>query len=169
MRKQGRSPAWTGWGNDDGVSLVEVLVALVLLATAFVALAQVATSGLISIRAAADRTSAIGYATQAVEAARSEPWEVLGLDDTEHSSLCTSPVTIDEGETVSETVVCVTDGIDEGMPFWGAEGPYVVETYVTAIPGFANARRVTAVVRFDDGAGTQEVRNSTVIAQVQRG
>ena len=155
--------------DEAGVSLVEVMIAVLLLGTAFIALAQVATTGLFSLRAAADRTTAIGIATQAVEAARAQPWESLGMDLTDHSTRCGETIAITQSGDVSETVLCVLGGIENELPFWGPDGMYEVETYITEIPGFVNARRATAVVRFQDQGRDREVRSSTVIAQVERG
>jgi Tfp pilus assembly protein PilV len=163
---------WRGKGrfaSEAGVSLVEVMIAVLLLGTAFIALAQVATTGLFSLRAAADRTTAIGIATQAVESARAQPWEALGLDLTEHATLCGNSVAITQAGDVNETALCVPAGIEAELPFWGPDGMYEVETYITEIPGFVNARRATAIVRFQDQGQGREVRNSTVIAQVERG
>jgi hypothetical protein len=155
---------------EDGVSLVEVLVAMFLLATALMALAQVATTGLFAVRDAADRTTAMGLATRAVEAARHVPWEDLALDSAAHSAECGTLVAIDAAGSLTEPVLCASaGGVGGTAPFWGAEGPYDVRSHVTSIPGFPNARRVTATVTWRDHGGPREVRTSTVIAQVDRG
>jgi hypothetical protein len=156
--------------DEAGVSLVEVLVAVFLLLGTFTALAQVATTGLWALRATADRTTAIGLATQAVEAGRSVPWEQLVLDEDEFSALCGELVPIDEAGTIEEEVLCGPDGgVADGAPFWGPNGLYELETYVTAIPGFDNARRITAEVTWEERGRERTVRTSNVVAQVDRG
>lgn len=156
--------------DESGVSLVELLVAVMLLTGAFLALAQVATNGLFSLRSAADRTTAMGIATQTVEAGRALEWSSLLMDEDVHAGICGDPVAIDRDGTVTESVLCETDGaVADGLPFWGVDGPYEIETYVTAVPGYGNARRVTAVVTWEERGGSRELRTSTVVAQVARG
>ena len=171
MRRRMRDSRRTRWRAEDGVSLVEVMVAVVLLATAFIALAQVATNGLFSLRSAADRTTAIGLATQSVEAVRALPWEGLSLTPADHTpGVCGDLVDIDQAGTVEEIALCLPGGqVTDDLPYWGPTGPYELETYVTTIPGFGNARRATAVVTWTDRGDIREVRTSTVIAQVERG
>jgi hypothetical protein len=156
--------------EEEGVTLIEVLVAITLLVTAMMALAQVATSGLLSLRSSTDRTTAISLATQTLEASRQVPWPELALDETIFGATCGSNVPIDDAGTINEPVVCDTaGGIGSAPPFWGVDGKYDLETYTTSIPGFPNARRVTAVVSWDEGATERSYRSSTVIAQVDRG
>lgn len=155
--------------DEAGVSLIEVLVAVFLLATAFTALAQVAVTGLWSLRGTADRTTAIGLATQAVEAGRSVPWDQLTLDENEFSAFCGDLVPIDDAGDIEEVIVCGAGGITDALPFWGPDGGYELETYVTSIPGFGNARRITAIVSWEDRGRERTVRTSNVVAQVDRG
>jgi hypothetical protein len=169
-----RSPR--AWGRsrrmseEDGVSLVEVLVAVLLVTGAFMAMSQVATIGLFSLRSTADRTTATGLATQAVEAGRQLPWAELALHAVELDPQCGTLADIDRVGGRSEPVVCsVAGGVTASLPFWGQDGPYELETYVTSIDGFVNARRVTSVVRWQDRGRTMEVRNSNVVAAVERG
>jgi Tfp pilus assembly protein PilV len=163
-------PSRRRWHGEDGTSLVEVLVAVTLLAGAFLALAQVATTGMFSLRASADRTTAIGIATQAVEAGRHVPWEELAMDGSLHAPRCGTTLTIDSNGAPSEPVLCATTGaVGTASPFWGANGAYDVETYVTAIDGFVNARRVTSVVTWTERGEQRQVRSSSVVAGVERG
>jgi hypothetical protein len=156
--------------EEEGVTLIEVLVAITLLVTAMMALAQVATSGLLSLRSATDRTTAISLATQSLEAARQVPWQQLALDSATFGATCGTNVDVDDAGTISEPVVCTADGaLDGGIPFWGADGKYDLETYTTSIPSFPNARRVTTIVSWDEGATVRNYRASTVIAEVDRG
>ncbi|MCC5949694.1 MAG: hypothetical protein JJT89_14680 [Nitriliruptoraceae bacterium] len=156
--------------QEQGISLVEVMIAALLLATAFLALSQVATSGLFALRSTADRTTASGLATQTVEAARSIPWAELGMDEDEHDVRCPGTFTVDESGGLVEQTMCIVDGgVRDELPYWGTDGEYDIETHVTAIDGFGNARRVTAVVTWQERGATRELRTSTVVAQVQRG
>jgi Tfp pilus assembly protein PilV len=156
--------------DESGITLVEVMVAIFLLATAMMAMAQVATSGLLSLRDSTDRTTAISLATQSLEAARQVPWEELQVRTADHSGRCGTLVAIDEPATFSESVVCHSGGAIRGVrPFWGTDGKYELRTFVTAIPNFPNARRVTTVVEWSHGTTTRSTRSSTVIAQVARG
>jgi hypothetical protein len=156
--------------DESGVTLVEVMVAIFLLATAMMAMSQVATSGLMSLRDATDRTTAISLATQSLEASRQLPWESLYLDATAHPGRCGQMIVIADDASVTEPAVCLATGeVGAAAPFWGDIDGFEIETYVTAIQNFPNARRVTAVVEWDHGAQTRTVRSSTVIAQVSRG
>jgi hypothetical protein len=155
--------------EEEGVTLIEVLVAITLLVTAMMALAQVATSGLLSVRSATDRTTAISLATQSLEAARQIEWTQLALEEATFTATCGTTVVVDDG-TLSEPVVCDLNGlVSDAQPFWGADGRYDLETYTTAVAGFPNARRVTSVVSWNEGSTPREYRASTVIAQVDRG
>jgi hypothetical protein len=156
--------------EEDGVTLVEVLVAITLLVTAMMALAQVATSGMLSVRSATDRTTAVSLATQSLDATRQIDWTQLSLDAGDFSGTCGANFTIDDGGAVVEPVVCAPDGaVADDLPFWGFDGAYELETFVTSVPGVPNARRVTALVSWNEGQTQREYRASTVIAQVDRG
>ncbi len=155
--------------DERGVSLVEVLIAVMLLAGAFMALAQVATGGLLSLRSAADRTTAVGVATQTVESARASEWGALLLAEDAHGGICDELVEIDRDGSITEIALCSPDGaIGGGPPFWGEVGAFDVQTYVTAVPGYGNARRVTAIVTWEERGVPREVRTSTVVAEVAR-
>ena len=157
-------------GEESGFSLVEVLVVVLLLTTAFLALAQVATTGLFTLRSAADRTTAMGLATQSVEAARTLNFEQLLMERAEHAEVCDNVFAVDPLDRLNETVVCGNGvAIADAFPFWWSDGRYTVETYVTAIDGYSNARRVTAVVQWTERAQDRELRTSTVVAEVGRG
>jgi Tfp pilus assembly protein PilV len=171
VRAQGQRRGVTDRLHDEaGVSLVEVLVAVLLLTGAFMALSQVATTGLFSLRSTADRTTAMGLATQAVEAGRLLPWDRLALDEDDLDPQCGTLADIDRVGGSSEPVVCsASGGVNASLPYWGQDGRYELETYVTSISGYSNARRVTAVVRWQDRGQTMEIRNSNVVAAVERG
>lgn len=157
------------FSDEAGISLIEVMIAIFLLATAMMALAHVATSGLWSLRATTDRTTAVSLATRAVEAARHLNYEELSLDAPALPDACAA-TTFDVTDDLTEDVRCSsTGGVGSDLPYWGADGVYEIETWVTEIDGFPNARRVTAVVAFDErGRRDHEVRTSTVIARVDR-
>jgi hypothetical protein len=170
MHEPDRRPTWQQLGDESGVTLVEVMVAIFLLATAMMAMSQVATSGLLSLRDATDRTAAISLATQSLEASRQLPWESLQLEATAHAARCGQMITIADDGSVTEPAVChATDAVGDVAPFWGDIDGFEIETYVTAIADFPNARRVTAVVEWGQGSQIRTVRSSTVIAQVSRG
>lgn len=155
--------------EETGFSLVEMLIVVLLLTTAFLALAQVATTGLFTLRSAADRTTAMGFATQSVEAARTLSWEQLLVDQNLPGAGCGSLLAVDPSGGLDETVLCGTEGAVQGsIPFWWSDSRYGVETYVTGIAGYDNARRVTAIVRWDEGDEQRELRTSTVVAEVGR-
>jgi hypothetical protein len=125
---------------------------------------------LFSLRSTADRTTAIGLATQSVETARTLEWDRLAMAQFDHATRCNDLIPIDQAASVNETLLCAPGGdVDLDIPYWGTTGPYELRTYVTSIPGFSNARRATAVVTWTDRGDTREVRTSTVIAQVERG
>jgi Tfp pilus assembly protein PilV len=156
--------------EEEGVTLIEVLIAITLLVVAMMSLAQVATSGLLSLRSSTDRTTAISLATQSLEASRQVPWTELALDESIFGGTCGSTVAVDDAGSLIEPVICAADGaLTSDPPFWGVDGKFDLETYSTAISGFPNARRVTSVVSWDEGSTPREYRASTVIAQVDRG
>ncbi|GGI07369.1 hypothetical protein [Egicoccus halophilus] len=156
--------------GEEGASLVEVLVTVALLATAFLALAQVATASLLSLRGSADRTTAVAIATEAVEASRQLPWHDLGLHQVTHAARCAQSFPVDVAGTLREPTLCLADGgVTDTLPFTGRNGDYEVETVVTTVPSYTNARRVTTVVRWEDRGRHREVRTSSVVAGVERG
>jgi type II secretory pathway pseudopilin PulG len=70
---------WHLIDDEDGLGLIEVMVATFILGVALLALASVGTTSLVSLRVTRDREQATNAASAAIEAARSRDFSGLAL------------------------------------------------------------------------------------------
>lgn len=167
------------YDDDAGVSLVEMMVAVLVLSVGIIALAGSAFAALTANGDARNRQLAVDAMTGAIETTRSIAFDDLTMDEDDvSSSASTDPyVTVSGGEFLfdhdgdeadpAEPLVVESDGelpqyiiLDDGR---------TVRTYVTWLDGAQVSKRVTVVVTYDAGGTTRELRESTVIAEANRG
>ncbi len=75
--RQCRSPVWAR--SEEGVSLVEIVVAIFILGVAIIALAGVATQSLMAVRNSRQRQQATDAASAVIESARAAGYDALAL------------------------------------------------------------------------------------------
>lgn len=143
--------------DEEGVSLVEALVAVVILSTAMLALVATAATSTTSLRLSRDRQQATQTASAALEDVRDMAWDELVLADVP------APPADFEGEpTVSDA--------GGPLPHILVDGRFTTTTYVTWADAPTNTlKRVTAITSWEDRGSTREVRESTLVAIAERG
>ncbi len=154
--------------DDEGLGLVELLIAVLVLTIGLAALAATAIPSLGSLQNSRDRQAATAMATASLERARTYPAGSLAIAQT----LCDDPaaeigeqVVIDREGTLEEAPICAPGGLvddEEGSPHWYESDGRTVRTWVTEIAEAPTARRITVVVSWQRGSRDFEVRSSTV-------
>lgn len=174
-------------GDDSGLSLVELLVAVTLLTVAVLMLASVSIASLSSLRDSRLRQEGSDAVSRAIELARSHSYGELAMDAGD--PLLTSDPRIsagafdpdgDDGCLPAEELVTSADGPIIGDPYQrDPSGPtgLTVRTYITDVGevrcGTAypeDVRRVTAVASWTGPEGDAgELRKHTLIVPAERG
>lgn len=143
--------------SDEGVSLVEALVAVVILATAILALVATAATSTVSLRLSRDRQQATQTASAALEGVRNMSWDAIVLAD--------SPAPAATFET--EPMVTAATG---PLTHIVTNGRFRTTLYVTWANDPTNTlKRVTAITAWEDRGQFREVRESTLVAIAERG
>ena len=166
MRKAGNL-RWGLRGEADGLTIVELLVALFIVMVAFAALASTVIASFASIRNNEARVQATALASQAVEEMATIRWWHLGLSLDEEEDLETYDADADPDEVTQfegEVVVLLPDSADlpeheSEVTIGGVE--YTITRWITfAEEGDeANLRRMIAIVTWQIGGQERQVRN----------
>ena len=157
--------------RQDGISLVEVLVAMSVLAIVMTGFAHLVIGSVRNLSLSEARQQAYTAATRALESARSLAFEEIGHPRTDESG---SPFSFDTFDPVAgtmaapgtgETVWRLTGGaVGDAAPFRMQTDGLDLSTVVTH-PDVDDPTqvRVTAVVEFDRGGQTEVLRQSTLV------
>lgn len=153
------------------MTLVEILIAVFILAVAVIALAGTAASSLKSVRISRDRQDATQLASTILEEARGLPFEDVILDTADAPPNGFDPVTgtggCDPASAGCEAVVKLSGGSIDHVR---TTGRHTATTYVSEVEGTSGKQvRVTAFVSWSDGGNERTVREETLIAQATRG
>lgn len=148
-----------GWSRDDGLSIVELLVALVIVMIAFAALASTLIASFASIRNSEARVRAVALANELVEEMAEIPYDRLGLLDAD-----VFPEVDFEGE---ELVMLAGDEqkVVEHQDTIQRDGRgFEVERWVTWFEedGGQDLKRIVATVTWQVGGNVQTVRSETL-------
>lgn len=155
-------PALRVGPSDDGVTIVELLIALTIVMIAFAALASTVIASFAAIRHNETRVTATAIANQAIEDMTTMPWRQLGLyegDDT-LPSFVTDPDPAEGEEPVFEgELVVLLEGVDGAPPHLdddpdGSGGrDFTVTRWVTFVEedDGSDLKRMVAIVSWDDG------------------
>ena len=163
--------------QEDGLSLVELMIALMIMGVALLALASVAAASLVQVRNSRARQQAVDAASGAIERLRLQDFAAVALDGTDPdvTSLGQCAGAFDEP--------VVTSGVTSSVPFEEVrEGNVTVRMFVTWYDDPANGdqtctaadhdrtvKRVTAVATWTDAGATRSVEQSTLVSNVERG
>lgn len=163
--------------DDDGVGLVEVLVAAFLMAVAVLGMASVAGGTLRSLTGSQARQEATTALTRAVESARSLGYDLLALRSGQYTDGEAFDWDGADGDAAPEPLYATLDGlVAQGTyPYFESRVSYSLETRITehqalrpdGVTVAEPARRVTVIATLANGRG--EVRLSTVVARADRG
>jgi Tfp pilus assembly protein PilV len=167
--------------DDEGLGLIEVIMAVFILSVALLAMASVGTSSLIALRMTRDREQATNAASTVVEEARALAYDALAMQPGADPTTL-PPAVRDMLEVTSSTCVggeaLVTDAAStRPIPLTrisGTNDAHRVHTVVTWADSSCTAtnapsKRVTTVVTWMDGTMLNSVRNETVVAPAGRG
>jgi type II secretory pathway pseudopilin PulG len=180
--RKGLEARYRIWCDEDGLSLVEVLIAMFVLSIAVLALASTAAATVTSLRVSRERQLATVAASAAIEEVRSYEYrdiahphdEVTPATDPDYVS-GTAPYEFAHDDQNAEPLVVSADGRVSPHAWTSDDGRLMIRVFVTWYndPSTAtahDARRITAIVRWDDPAGGEgEVRQSTLVAEAGRG
>lgn len=148
--------------DEEGISLVELMMAAFIIAVALVALAGVTASSITSLRVSRSRQMAVDASSAALEQARALDYEQVAL-----------PVGATSDTTFGgENIVFSHQGSVSHESTAGVGNEITVTTYVTWVvqDGLPQAaRRVTTVATWTDGGQTRTLSESTIVAQAERG
>lgn len=166
-----QTPLAARWADaEDGLSLIELMFAIFLLAVSVLALAGIATSSIASVRVARDQQQASDLASAEVEAARGIDFDLLAIDS------ATAPVPF-----------VAPDPYDAEAPLSVIGAPLAhAETITQGAQTFSVLRWVTQAVNhrgtdqnpikrlivhvsWDDRGSTRQVTDSTIVADADRG
>ncbi len=170
--------------SEEGLTLIEVMIAVFVLAVAVLALASTAIASLTSLRTNRERSQATSATSAAIEEVRSLSYseiahpsgEVTGSTDPDYVN-GTDPAFFAHDGDEDEEIVTSASGEVSPHRWTSADGQLTVRIFVTwyddddpiSATG-RDAKRVTAIATWvDPQTGPGEVRQSTVVAAASRG
>ena len=156
---------------EDGMTLVEMMVAILVLGVVLSALAATLITSLRTIVLSEAETTATALAQQEIERLQSTPWEVAGLLDTEVAAGPAEWTDRLDGLGRFEGDDLATITASEGMADRPHQAPrlfttddesgYSVARYITWVDrsadGFPDTRRFTVVVTWEDASREREL------------
>lgn len=176
---------WRLTAAEDGLGLIELVMAMFIMAVALTALASVVLSSIVSLRDTRDREQATNTATAAIEHLRARDFRDL-LHDAD-TDLTTLPADVQtqldvEGTQCLAAEPLVTDAVGDPAPVHQVGGDqdrfdvYTVITYLDeetseCSDGVINRdlKRVVSLARWEDRGEVSWVRQETQIAAADRG
>lgn len=157
--------------DEDGLSLIEIMIAGFVLAVAVLALASVATQSLTAVRASRDRQDATQLASTKLEEARGLPFGEVVLDTADNPPEGFDPTTATacdpaSGPPCEEVVKNAGGALDHIV----TGTPHTTTTYVSEVAGTdGDQRRVTVLASWGGTETSRTVRQETIIAEATRG
>jgi hypothetical protein len=174
---------WQLRDEEEGISLVEVLLATFVLAVAVMALGSVGVSSLIQLRMARDREQATNASSAAIERVRAFDFGDIAHDpDLVAADFDDLPgeIVVDGGAgpdiCVDGEPLVADSSVSEYVPHRQTSGNqdvidlFTIVTYADAECGeTSNLKRVVSLARFQDGSRIEWVRQESLVAEVGRG
>lgn len=164
--------------DDEGLSLVEMMIALMIMGIALLAVASVAASALVQVRNSRTRQQATDAASAMIENLRLRDFSAIAMDATDPAvqALAGCGGAFDE-PTVETNIAANAIPHEQVFP---AGGPITVRTIVTwydegddqactAADHDRLSKRVTAIATWTDAGALRQVEQSTLVSQVERG
>lgn len=179
LRPTGRD----GTDGEDGVSLIETMIAILVLSVGVLALASSAFASLTANGDARNRQLATDAMTAALESARAHDYDDLSMatgdidadaDPYLETDGAGDPIFDHDGDGTDPAEKLITDAAGPISPYIVQEEQRTIRTYVTwfdnpDVAGSMDSKRVTVVTTYDAGGTTRELRESTVVAKANRG
>jgi type II secretory pathway pseudopilin PulG len=170
---------WHLVDDEDGLGLIEVMMAVFILGVALLALASVGTSSLVSLRVTRDREQATNAASAAIEDARARDFSNLALAANSVVIAAIPPAAVPSGSTAGcfDGERVHTDAVVDPVPFERTAGnndSITVHTLITFAESTCTGpatdlKRVIAIASWQDGTQTRFVRQETLVASAGRG
>ena len=168
--------------RESGITLVEVVVALLVLGFVLTAYAGVLMSNLKSISDSRARQDASQAATEVIERLRDEsPAAVAMKWDFDPATVsCGDPAVEGDVDVFGDGTLCeplaldpdaASSGIIDGTAPWaGTLGAVDYRVYATEVSGTPAGRvRVTVVADYELSSGPKEIRRNTIFSEASRG
>lgn len=161
--------------DEEALSLVELMIALVIMGVALLALASVASASLVQVRNSRARQQAVDAASAAIEGLRLRDYAAVAMDandpavqalagcagafdePTVETSVGT-PVTYETQVSGVVTVRMLVTWYDDGDDDACADSDHD-----------RTVKRVTALASWTDAGGTRTIEQSTLVSDVERG
>lgn len=180
-------------GTEDGITLVEIMISLVILGVVLIAFLQSMVGSLRSLGDSGSRQESSQLSTEVIEELRALSPPEIALDadtvDTVALSDCTAQVDDDGDGTVDRTpagydpdgagplaceelVVRGFGAITSSLPYAGTVDGVTVTTIATAQASDdvqSGVTRVTVVLDYELPGGTKQVRREALFSEVSRG
>lgn len=164
------APLRARWASaEEGLSLIELMFAVFLLAVSILALAGVATSSVASVRVARDQQQASDLASAEVEAARGIDFVSLALDT------ATGPFAAVPAPYTAEPVVAEAGGsIAHQETIVQGSRPFTIRRWITTAVNHTGTdqdpiKRLIIHVSWTDRGNDRQVTDSTIVADADRG
>lgn len=165
-----------GRDSEDGITLVEIMVAILILGVVLTAFFGVMARNLRSVSDSQARQEASFVASQVIETLRELPVSSARMAVSYDPTLvsCDGPGKVDvHGDgTVCEPLdidpFIDLNRIDESAPWTGSSDAVTYATYATTPVG-TDSVRITVVVDYELTDGPKQVRRSTIVSEVNRG
>lgn len=164
MSESEMRPCLAAAARDDGLTIVELLIALTIVMITFAALASTVIASFSAIRNNEDRVVATALANEAIEGMTTMPWAQLGLSESDPNlpfDLTSDPPDEPVFEGEGEQVVILQEEIADGVPphFDDSETAardgrqYEITRWVTFIDEDegSDLKRMIVIVTWDDG------------------
>ena len=158
-----------GTPRDDGLTLVELLVALFIVMLAFAALASTVIASFSAIRSNESRVVATALGNELIEEMSTMPWQLLGsykgdlADLAGQEDVLADGLDLQEGEFEGEVLVEISDAhpaIPEPLDVIPRDGrEYQVERYVTwHVDAGANVKRMIVIITWGTDGSERALR-----------
>lgn len=166
-----QTPLAASWADaEDGLSLIELMFAIFLLAVSILALAGIATSSIASVRVARDQQQASDLASAEVEAARGIDFDLLAVDSATAPSpfVAPAPYSAEAPLSASGAPLAHSETVTQGSQ------TFSVLRWVTQAVNHSGTeqnpiKRLIVHVSWDDRGRTRQVTDSTIVADADRG
>lgn len=162
--------------HEDGLGLVELMIAVLMLAVGVMALVSVSTFSLTSVTSSSQRQQATALVTASLERALTYDYDALAMDVSVPE--CAAPVIdLRDDGSLEEAPVCSDPGpVDTARPHGGTDDAITLQTFITWVedrdstgPVTQAAKRVTVEARWQVAGDAQVLRSGTVVSEVTNG
>lgn len=160
--------------DEEGLSLVEIMVAAFILSVALLALASTATASLIHLSVSLGRQEAMDAASAMIEDLRRTNYAVVALDASDPDVVALGPCDLEFNEPL------VTSNLADALPHRQQFGPSGRITVTTTVSWYdeagvgcshtdRNVKRVRVQALWIDRGRTFTLEESTLVAPIERG